>query len=187
MSDVIREGVKDVIKYLRERGLKVVMLTGDNRVTAEAVARELGISEVIPEVLPEDKTEVIRELQKGGEVVAMVGDGINDAPSLTQADIGIAMGGGTDIAKEAGDVILVKNDPRGVITAIEVSKAIRRKIEFNLLWAFIYNVALIPVAAGILYPAVMLRPELAGLAMALSSVSVTANALTLKRLKVRVD
>ena len=183
VADMPRPYAGEVVAALKRRGLKVVMLTGDNRRTAEAVARRLGIDEVIAEVLPEDKAEKIKELQRRGEVVAMVGDGINDAPSLTQADVGIAMGGGTDVAKEAGDLVLMRNDLRGVVTAIEVGDAIRRKIKFNLFWAFIYNIALIPVAAGVLYPVahVILRPELAALAMALSSVSVTGNALLLKR------
>ncbi len=187
VADTPRPYARDVVAALRRRGLKVVMLTGDNRKTAEAVARSLGIDEVIAEVLPEDKAEKIKELQRRGEVVAMVGDGINDAPSLTQADVGIAMGGGTDVAKEAGDLVLMRNDLRGVLTAIEVGEAIRRKIKFNLFWAFIYNVALIPIAAGALYNVahVILRPELAAVAMALSSISVTGNALLLKRWRPR--
>ena len=176
---------REVVRELKRLGLKVVMLTGDSKRTAEAIARDLGIEEVIAEVLPEDKAETIKELQRRGEVVAMVGDGINDAPSLSQADVGIAMGGGTDIAKEAGDIVLVKDDLRGVVAAIQVSRAIARKIKFNLFWAFIYNVALIPIAAGVLYPimGLVLRPELAAIAMALSSISVTGNALTLKKWK----
>ena len=185
IADTPREHAVHVVSYLKRKGLKVVMLTGDNRVTAKAIARKLGIDEVIAEVLPEDKTDVIKNMQRKGEIVSMVGDGINDAPSLTQADVGIAMGGGTDIAKEAGDIVLVKNDLRGVVTALEIGGAIRRKIVFNLFWAFIYNVVLIPIAAGALYPltGLILRPEFAGLAMALSSISVTANALTLKKWK----
>lgn len=183
IADTPREHAKQVISYLKKRGFKVVMLTGDNRRTAKAIAEKLGIDEVIAEVLPEDKADVIKSLQKNGEVVAMVGDGINDAPSLTQADIGIAMGGGTDIAKEAGDMILVRNDLRGVTVSLEISRAIRRKVVFNLFWAFIYNTILIPVAAGLLYPftGIVFRPEFAGIAMALSSISVTGNALTLKK------
>jgi len=185
LADTPREYAFQVISYLKRKRLKVVMLTGDSRITAKAIARNLGIDEVIAEVLPEDKTDVIKNLQRKGEVVSMVGDGINDAPSLTQADVGIAMGGGTDIAKEAGDIVLVRNDLRGVVTALEIGEAIRRKIAFNLFWAFIYNVILIPIAAGALYPlmGLILRPELAGLAMALSSISVTSSALTLKRWK----
>ena len=183
LADTPREYAKQVIDYLKKKGLKVVMLTGDNKVTAKAIARMLGIDEVIAEVLPEDKADIIKDLQRRGEVVAMVGDGVNDAPSLTQADVGIAMGSGTDIAKEAGDIVLVKNDLRETVVALEIGNAIKKKIVFNLFWAFIYNVILIPVAAGVLYPAtgLVLRPEFAGLAMALSSVSVTSNALTLKK------
>ncbi|MCD6368793.1 MAG: copper-translocating P-type ATPase [Thermoproteales archaeon] len=185
IADTPRPYAKEVISRLRRMGLEVVMLTGDNRKTAEAIARNLGIDRVIAEVLPEDKTEVIKNLQREGKIVAMVGDGINDAPSLSQADVGIAMGGGTDIAKEAGDIVLVKNDLRAVLSAIKVSKAILRKIKFNTFWAFIYNTLLIPVAAGALYTVIglILRPEFAGLAMALSSISVTGNALLLKRWK----
>ncbi len=185
ISDKPREYAAQVISYIKKKGLKAIMLTGDNRITAQAIARKLGIDKVIAEVLPEDKEEIIRDMQRKGEIVSMVGDGINDAPSLTQADVGIAMGGGTDIAKEAGDIVLVKNDLRGVAIALELSNAIRRKIAFNLFWAFIYNIILIPIAAGLLYPStgLVLRPELAGLAMALSSISVTANALTLKKWK----
>lgn len=185
VADTLREYAVEIILYLRRKGLKIILLTGDSRTTADAIARKLGINHVIAEVLPEEKTEAIKNLQRRGEIVAMVGDGINDAPSLTQADIGIAMGEGTDIAKEAGDIILVRNDLRGIVTALEMSKAIRRKIVFNLFWAFIYNIVLIPIAAGVLYTSIglLLRPELAGLAMAMSSVSVTANALTLKKWK----
>ncbi len=185
IADTPRKYAKDVIEYLKSMGLKILMLTGDNKLTAKAIAEKLGIDDVIAEVLPEDKAEVIKQLQRRGEIIAMVGDGINDAPSLIQADVGIAMGGGTVIAKEAGDFILIKNDLRGVIAAIEVGKAIRRKVKFNLLWALIYNISLIPIAAGILYPTMglILRPELAGFAMVLSSISVTTNALLLKRWK----
>ncbi|RLE66110.1 MAG: heavy metal translocating P-type ATPase [Thermoprotei archaeon] len=185
IADTPRPYAKEVVSRLRKMGLEVVMLTGDNRKTAEAIARNLGIDRVIAEVLPEDKTEVIKNLQREGKIVAMVGDGINDAPSLSQTDVGIAMGGGTDIAKEAGDIVLVKNDLRAVLFAIKVSKAILRKIKFNIFWAFIYNTLLIPVAAGALYTVIglILRPEFAGLAMTLSSISVTGNALLLKRWK----
>lgn len=185
LEDPPRPEAGDVIRRLHGTGLRVAMLTGDSRRTAEAIAARLGIDEVMAELSPEDKVEAVRELQRRGEVVIMVGDGINDAPSLTQADIGIAMGGGTDIAKEAGDIILVRNDLRGILVAMDLGKAILRKIKFNLFWAFIYNVALIPVAAGALYKPLnlVLRPELAGLAMALSSVSVTSNALLLRRWK----
>ncbi len=183
VADTLREHSTDVVSYLKRKGLKIIMLTGDDNVTAKAIARKLGIDEVIAEVFPEDKVDVIKDLQRRGESVLMVGDGINDAPSLTQADVGIAMGGGSDIAKEAGDILLIRDDLRGVITALGISKAIRRKIKFNLFWAFLYNVVLIPLAAGALYPltGLVLRPEFAGLAMALSSITVTGNALTLKK------
>ena len=183
IADTPRDYAFEVISKLKDKGLKVVMLTGDNEVTAKAIAKKLGIDKVIAEVLPEDKADIIKGLQKRGEIVAMVGDGINDALSLTRADIGIAMGEGTDIAKEAGDIVLVKNDLKGVVVSLEIGEAIRRKIIFNIFWAFIYNTVLIPIAAGILYPifGLLLRPEFAGLAMALSSVSVTGNALLLKK------
>lgn len=189
IADEPKPYAESVVSKLKSMGLKVVMLTGDNRRTAEAIARRLGINYVIAEVLPEDKAETIRELQRKGEVVAMVGDGINDAPSLSQADIGMAMGGGTDIAKEAGDVLLVRDDLRGVVSAIQVAKVVKRKVVFNLFWAFVYNTALVPVAAGVLYPfaGFVLRPELAGLAMALSSISVTGNALTLRWWRPRME
>ncbi len=182
VADTLREDSKEVVEKLRREGYKVIMLTGDHRVTAKAIAKKLGIDEVFAEVSPEDKTEKIKELQRRGEVVAMVGDGINDAPSLTQADVGFAMGGGTDIAKEAGDIIIVRNTVSGVYTSIKISKKIKRKIIFNLFWAFIYNVILIPISAGVLAPmGIILRPEYAGAAMALSSISVTGNALLMKR------
>lgn len=182
VADILKDDAFETVEKLRENGYKVIMLTGDHRRTALAIARKLGIDDVFAEVSPEDKVEKIKELQRNGEVVAMVGDGINDAPSLTQADIGFAMGGGTDIAKEAGDIIIVRNDVKSVYTSIVISRKIKRKIAFNLFWAFIYNVILIPIAAGILSPmGIILRPEYAGAAMALSSISVTGNALLMKR------
>ncbi len=187
VADEPRETAKKAVSVLKAMGLHVVMLTGDNVATARAIAKRLGIDEVYAEVAPEDKADKIRELQRKGHIVVMVGDGINDAPSLVQADVGIAMGGGTDIAREAGDFILVSNNLLSVPAIIEASRVIKKKIKFNLFWAFIYNVALIPVAAGALYSyGLALRPELAALAMAFSSVSVTMNALRLRGWRPRI-
>jgi Cu2+-exporting ATPase len=159
------------------------MMTGDNRRTAEAVARRVGIARVFAEVLPQDKADGVRALQAEGRFVAMVGDGVNDAPALAQASLGIAIGAGTDVAVETGDVVLMKSDPLDVVTAIRLSKATAAKMRQNLFWAAIYNVVAIPVAAGALYPSLglMLRPELGALAMSASSITVVANALLLRR------
>jgi Cu+-exporting ATPase len=166
-------------------GLDVVMLTGDTRLTAEAIAREAGIDRVLAEVLPEQKAAAIEGLREGGRLVAMVGDGINDAPALARADVGIAMGSGSDVAIEAADVTLMRGDLHGVLTAVDLSRQTIRVIRENLAWAFGYNVVLIPVAAGALYPVagILLSPILAGAAMALSSVSVVTNSLRLKRFR----
>ncbi len=183
LSDTLRGGAVETVKALRDLGLETVMITGDRSTVARAVAREVGVDRVEAEVLPEDKQQVVRRYQQQGYFVGMVGDGINDAPALAAADIGIAVGSGTDVAKETGDIILVKGDIADVERAIRLGRATLRKIRQNLFWAFFYNVVGIPVAAGALYPAfgIMLQPESAGLAMAFSSVSVVSNSLLLKR------
>jgi P-type Cu+ transporter len=182
-ADVLKPEAPAAVRALRDLGLDVVMLTGDNRWTAEAIAREAGIDRVLAEVLPEDKARVVTDLRAGGRLVAMVGDGINDAPALARADVGIAMGSGTDVAMEAADVTLMRGDLGAVVAAVELSRRTIRIIKENLVWAFGYNVSLIPVAAGVLYPVwgVLLSPMLAGAAMAFSSVSVVTNSLRLKR------
>jgi Cu+-exporting ATPase len=165
-------------------GIDVAILTGDNKGTAYAIARKLGVDIVFAEVLPSDKAYIVKKLREEGKTVAIVGDGINDAPALTQADVGIAIGSGTDIAKEAGGIILVRNNPRDVVIAIQLSRKTVRKIKENLFWAFIYNVALIPIAAGALYPlAILLNPIYAAIAMASSSITVTVNSMLLNRFK----
>ncbi|OLD97146.1 MAG: copper-translocating P-type ATPase [Candidatus Rokubacteria bacterium 13_1_20CM_4_68_9] len=183
VADVLKPDAAATIRRLREMGLAVAMLSGDNRRTAEAIAREAGIERVLAEVLPADKAGEIKRLQEGGHRVAMVGDGINDAPALTQADVGIVMGSGTDVAIEAADVTLMRSDVAGVVVALELSRRTIQIVKQNLGWAFGYNILLIPVAAGVLYPlaGVLLSPILAGAAMAFSSVSVVTNSLRLKR------
>ncbi len=187
IGDEIQEGAKELVEYLKRRGLKVVMLTGDHEETARAIARRLGIDEYRAQVTPEDKASFISEAQRRGEVVVMVGDGINDAPALSQADVGIAMGSGTDIAKEAGDMVILRGGVKKIAVAFQLVDAVRSKAKQNLFWAFIYNVTLIPIAAGALYPSLglVLKPELAGIAMALSSVSVTTWAQTLRKWRPR--
>jgi Cu+-exporting ATPase len=188
LADTLKTGAAETIGRLKGLGLQTAMLTGDRRAAAEAVARQLGIDEIAAEVLPGDKQAVVRGYQQRGQKVGMVGDGINDAPALAQADIGIAIGSGTDVAKETGDIILVKGDVRDVARSIELGRKTLAKIRQNLFWAFIYNVVGIPLAAGALYPAfgLVLKPEFAGLAMALSSVSVVTNSLLLKRAAGRI-
>ena len=200
VSDTVKEGIEDALASLRAQGVDVLMLTGDSRRTAEAVARSLGMEKVIAEVLPADKADHIAALQQDGTVVAMVGDGMNDAPALARADVGIAVATGTDIAMEAADITLIHGDVMGVARALSVSRETMRTIRQNLFWAFAYNVALIPVAAGVLYPVFaaqgvpealrpvlgefgFLNPILAAGAMAVSSVSVIANSLRLKRIR----
>ena len=185
VADVLRPEAPAAVTALRGLGLEVIMLTGDARSTAEAIARQAGIERVQAEVLPEQKAAEIKRLQAEGRLVAMVGDGINDAPALAQADVGLAMSSGTDVAIEAADVTLMRDDLRGVIAAVELSRRTMRVVKENLGWAFGYNLVLVPVAAGMLYPiwGVQLSPILAGLAMALSSVSVVANSLRLGRFR----
>ncbi len=182
VADPIKESTPEAIELLHDYGIRIIMLTGDNRITAEAVAGKLSIDEVIADVLPDGKAEIIRNLQDGGHTVAMAGDGINDAPALALAQVGIAMGTGTDIAMESADVTLVKGDLRGIARAISLSRHTMRNIKQNLLFAFGYNTIGIPVAAGILYPffGILLSPILAAAAMSFSSVSVISNSLRLR-------
>jgi Cu+-exporting ATPase len=183
VSDPVKPTTPAALSALHAMGLKVAMVTGDNRRTAEAIAASLGIDEVVAEVLPEGKVEAIRRLKAGGRRLAFVGDGINDAPALAEADVGIAIGTGTDVAIESADVVLMSGDLTGVPKAIGLSQAVIRNIRENLFWAFAYNVVLIPVAAGVLYPinGTLLSPMIAAGAMALSSVFVVGNALRLRR------
>lgn len=185
VADTLKETSPSAIARLHKMGLRTVMITGDNRQTAAAIARHVGIDETLAEVLPVDKAAKIRELQDSGEIVAMVGDGVNDAPALAQAHVGIAIGSGTDVAKETGDIILIRGDLEDVVTAIETGRATMRKVKQNLFWAFLYNAVGIPIAAGILYPFTgqLVSPELAAFFMAISSVSVTLNTLLLRRFK----
>jgi len=185
IADPIKATTPQALRILSAAGLRIVMLTGDNRTTAEAVAKKLGISEIEADILPDRKAEVVKRLQNQGLIVAMAGDGVNDAPALAAADIGIAMGKGTDIAIESADITLLRGDLLGLAQARQLSQATMRNIRQNLLFAFIYNAAGVPVAAGVLYPAfgLLLSPVIAAAAMALSSLSVIANALRLRMMK----
>ena len=185
VADVMKKEAVDTIKELKTRGYKIGMITGDNKITAEAIGKQVGIDMIFAEVTPEDKYLKVKELQNEGYNVAMVGDGINDSPALVQADVGIAIGGGTDIAMESADIVLMKRDLRDVLTAMDLSNATIRNIKQNLFWAFIYNTLGIPIAAGLLYPFTghLLNPMIAGGAMAMSSLSVVTNALRLKKFK----
>jgi Cu+-exporting ATPase len=184
-ADPIKASTKEAVDSLRRGGLRILMLTGDNRATAEVIARELGIDEFQAGVLPHTKSETVAKLQAQGRVVAMAGDGVNDAPALVQADVGIAMGTGTDVAMESGDITLVKGDLRAIDRARNLSRATMRNIRQNLFFAFVYNLLGVPIAAGVLYPftGLLLQPVLAAAAMSFSSVSVIANALRLRHTK----
>jgi Cu+-exporting ATPase len=183
IADTLKETAADAVRRLKAKGLDVIMITGDNRRTAEAIAHHAGIERVIAEVFPRDKAAEVKSLQERGEIVAFIGDGINDAPALAQADVGIAIGSGTDIAIESGDIVLIRDDLMDAVAAIELSKKVMSRIRGNIFWAFAYNSVLIPVGAGVLYPFLgfTFRPELAALAMAASSVTVVSLSLLLKR------
>ena len=182
-SDPIKENAQKAITRMKESGLEVAMITGDNKKTAEAIGNQLGIDRIFSEVLPEDKASYVKKLQSEGKFTAMVGDGVNDAPALAQADIGIAIGAGTDVAIETAKVVLMKSDPADVLRAIRLSKATVTKMKQNLFWASIYNLLAIPIAAGVLYPkfGISLRPEISALLMSVSSVIVATNAVLLNR------
>ena len=186
VADPIKESTQDAIRQLHAENVSIVMLTGDNEKTAQAVAQVLGLERVIADVLPDQKLAVIEKLQKEGFIVAMAGDGVNDAPALAQAQVGIAMGTGTDVAMESAAVTLVKGDLRGIASARALSRATMKNIRQNLFFAFAYNALGIPIAAGILYPAfgVLLSPMIAAAAMSFSSVSVIGNALRLRNFRV---
>src|SRR5207302_4444983 len=185
IADPIKATTPDALRPLAQEGMRVVMLTGDNRTTAQAVARRLGITQIEAEVLPDQKSAVVERLRRQGRVVAMAGDGVNDAPALAAADVGIAMGTGTDVAIESAGVTLLRGDLTGIGRARRLSAATMRNIRQNLFFAFIYNAAGVPIAAGVLFPffGILLSPIIGAAAMALSSVSVVGNALRLRRMK----
>ena len=187
VADVVKPTSAQAVAELSDMGIEVVMLTGDNERTAEAIRRQVGVDRVVAEVLPQDKEREIRRLQESGKKVAMVGDGINDAPALARADVGIAIGAGTDIAIESADIVLMRSDLLDVSTAVQLSRAVIRNIKQNLFWAFFYNAIGIPIAAGVFYPAFHLKmnPMLGALAMSFSSVFVVSNALRLRWFKAK--
>ena len=185
IADPIKPTTRTAIRALHDMGLKIIMCTGDNRRTAESVARELGIDEVRAEVMPDEKIAIVKKLKASGAIVAMAGDGINDAPALAAADVGIAMGTGTDVAIESAGITLVKGDLMGIVKAMHLSRLVMRNIRQNLFFAFVYNALGVPIAAGVLYPlfGILLSPMIAGAAMSFSSASVIANALRLRSVK----
>jgi Cu+-exporting ATPase len=186
VADTLKDYSKEAVEILHKMGKKAAILTGDNERVGKAIAKQVGIDRVLAEVLPQEKSEEVKKLQEKGDIVAFVGDGINDAPALAQADLGIALGSGTDVAMETGEIVLIKDDLRDVVKAIDLSRYTLRKIKQNLFWAFFYNTIGIPLAAGVLYPFTgwLLNPTIAAIAMAFSSVSVVLNALSMKRYKI---
>ena len=187
VADTLKTTSPDAIRKIKNLGIEVYMLTGDNKLTANYIGEQVGADHVIAEVLPNDKAFVVEQLQKNGKCVMMVGDGINDAPALVQADVGVAIGSGSDIALDSSDVVLMKSDLNDVYKAIKLSKATIRNIKQNLFWAFFYNLCGIPLAAGVLYPinGMLLSPIIGGFAMSFSSVCVVSNALRLRRCKLK--